>query len=77
MLALEAAVRDRLAQFLAAGVAPNPRRVGKALEGRLKGFWRYKIGDYRIMCRIEDEHLKVVIVAVGHRDHIYKGVRLD
>lgn len=73
MLALEAVVRDRLVCFLAAGVARNPRRVGKALEGRLGGFWRYKIGLYRIMCRIEDEHLRIVVVAVGHRNDIYKS----
>jgi mRNA interferase RelE/StbE len=40
----------------------------------LRGFWRYKIGSYRIMCRIEDERFAVVVVAVGHRDHIYKGL---
>jgi mRNA interferase RelE/StbE len=73
MLALDAVVRDRLVRFLAAGVAQNPRRVGKALEGRLDGFWRYKIGVYRIMCRIEDEHLRLVVVAVGRRDHIYEA----
>ena len=72
MLALEGDVRERLDQFLATGVARNPRRVGKALDGKLKGFWRYRIGIYRILCRIEDERLRVVVVAVGHRDHIYR-----
>jgi|KBSSwiStaDraftv2_1062776.scaffolds.fasta_scaffold870500_2 mRNA interferase RelE/StbE len=72
MLALEGDVRERLDQFLATGVAQNPRRVGKALDGKLKGFWRYRIGIYRILCRIEDERLRVVVVAVGHRDHIYR-----
>ena len=72
MLALEGDVRERLDQFLATGVAQNPRRVGKALDGKLKGFWRYRIGTYRILCRIEDERLRVVVVAVGHRDHIYR-----
>jgi mRNA interferase RelE/StbE len=74
MLALDPVIRDRLDRFLEAGVTRNPRRVGKALEGRLKGFWRYKIGPYRIMCRIEDERFAVVVVAVDHRDHIYKGL---
>jgi hypothetical protein len=55
MLALEGDVRERLDEFLATGVAQNPRRVGKALDGKLKGFWRYRIGIYRILCRIEDE----------------------
>lgn len=73
MLALEADVRARLGQFLATGVAKNPRRIGKALDGKLKGFWRYRIGTYRILCRIEDARLRVVVVAVGHRDQIYRG----
>ena len=72
MLALEGDVRERLDEFLATGVAQNPRRVGKALDGKLKGFWRCRIGIYRILCRIEDERLRVVVVAVGHRDHIYR-----
>jgi mRNA interferase RelE/StbE len=72
MLALEGDVRERLDRFFATGVAQNPRRVGKALDGKLKGFWRYRIGIYRILCRIEDERLRVVVVAVGHRDHIYR-----
>jgi len=71
MLALDPAMRDRLDRFLAAGVAKNPRRIGKALQGKLAGFWRYKIGEYRIMCRIDDERHAVVVVAVGHREMIY------
>lgn len=73
MLALDSVVRDRVFRFLSTGVTRNPRRVGRALEGRLKGFWRYKIGSYRVLCRIEDVRFAVVVVAVGHRDHIYKG----
>lgn len=71
MLALDPVIRDRIDRFLSTGVAPDPRRVGKALSGRLKGFWRYKLGAYRIMCRIEDERFTIVVVAAGHRDHIY------
>jgi mRNA interferase RelE/StbE len=71
MLALDPVVRDRIDRFLAIGVAQAPRRVGKALGGRLKGFWRYKLRPYRVMCRIEDERFTVVVVAAGHRDHIY------
>ena len=71
MLALDPVIRDRLDRFLTVSVAKNPRRIGKDLQGKLAGFWRYKIGDYRIMCRIEDERLAVVVVAVGHRITIY------
>jgi mRNA interferase RelE/StbE len=72
-LDLDPVVRDRLDRFLATGVARNPRRIGKALQGPLKGYWRYRLGHYRIICRIEDDTRRVVVVAVGHRERIYKG----
>ena len=74
MLALDPVIRDRIDRFLSAALARDPQRIGKPLEGRLKGFWRYKIGAYRIICRIEKERLAVVILAIGHRDGIYKGL---
>jgi len=74
MLALDPVIRDRIDRFLSVGVARDPQRIGKPLEGRLTGFWRYKIGTYRITCRIEKERLAVVILAIGHRDDIYKAL---
>jgi mRNA interferase RelE/StbE len=74
MLALDPVFRDRIDHFLSVGVARDPQCVGKPLDGRLKGFWRYKLGTYRIICRIEKERLAVVILAIGHRDDIYKGL---
>jgi mRNA interferase RelE/StbE len=71
MLALDPVIRDRLDVFLSTSAAANPRRIGKALQGRLTGFWRYKIGEYRILCRIEDRRSTIVVVAVGHRGNIY------
>jgi mRNA interferase RelE/StbE len=50
----------------------DPRQLGAALTGNLKGLWRYRIGDYRIICRIEDRALIVVVVIVGHRRDIYE-----
>lgn len=43
---------------------------GKALKGNLKNQWRYKVGDYRILCNIEDDKL-ILIINVGHRKEIY------
>lgn len=45
-------------------LADHPRRHGHALTGRFGGLWRYRVGDYRIVCRIEDERL--VVLVVGH-----------
>lgn len=49
----------------------DPRSKGKMLVGDLKGFWRYRVGDYRLICRIHDEELEILVVEVGHRKEIY------
>ena len=49
----------------------NPRRTGKALQGNHVGEWRYRVGDYRILARIEDEVVTIYIIEVGHRSKVY------
>jgi mRNA interferase RelE/StbE len=49
----------------------NPRSRGKALVGDRKGLWRYRLGDYRAICKIEDDQMIIVAVALGHRKNIY------
>jgi mRNA interferase RelE/StbE len=50
----------------------SPRRFGKALKADLSGLWRYRVGDYRILCQIQDQQLIVLVVAVGHRRQVYR-----
>lgn len=50
----------------------NPRFSGKALKGSLKDYWRYRVGQYRIIADIQDEKITIMIVAVGHRKDIYE-----
>ncbi|MDD2725327.1 MAG: type II toxin-antitoxin system RelE/ParE family toxin [Methylovulum sp.] len=50
----------------------NPRANGKALLGNLSGLWRYRVGDFRLLCRIEDNELVVLVIEIGHRKEIYK-----
>jgi mRNA interferase RelE/StbE len=50
----------------------NPRSRGKGLKHNLSGLWRYRVGDYRIICDIEDEVLVVLVVDVSHRRNAYK-----
>ena len=50
----------------------NPKNHGKALVGNHKGKWRYRIGNYRVICVIEQEQLIVLSLEVGHRNKIYK-----
>lgn len=49
----------------------NPRHFGEALKGDLAGLWRYRVGDYRIICEIQEARLVVLALAVGHRREVY------
>ena len=49
----------------------DPRRRGKALVADLSGLWRYRVGAWRILCRIEDSRLLVLVVKLGHRSSVY------
>ncbi len=67
-------VARRILTFLNERIAPidNPRDIGEALKGsRLGEFWKYRVGDYRIISRIEDDVLCVLVVKIGHRSKIY------
>lgn len=67
--------QKRIIRFLRERVAnlDDPRGTGKALVGpTLSGLWRYRVGDYRILCRIEDEKICIVVVEIGHRREVYK-----
>lgn len=50
----------------------NPKKHGKALKGNLKNYWRYRVGNYRILADIDDNQIKIIIVNIGHRKDIYK-----
>lgn len=49
----------------------DPRSRGKGLTGELAGYWRYRIGDYRVLVEIRDERLVIVAITLGHRSDIY------
>jgi len=49
----------------------NPRVHGKALTGDQKGYWRYRVGTYRIIADIDDKCIRIVIINIGHRRDIY------
>ena len=49
----------------------DPRRHGKALTANRSGQWRYRIGDYRIICEIDDGKLIIMALSIGHRRNIY------
>ena len=51
---------------------PNPRARGEALKGPFAEFWRYRVGDYRLICRIQDDLLVVLVVKIAHRSEVYR-----
>jgi len=66
----QAAILD----YLEDRIAPleDPRRCGKPLVGDRKGLWRYRVGDYRILCELRDVELIVLVVTIGHRRQVYR-----
>jgi len=52
--------------------AENPREFGKPLRMNLAGLWRYRVGDYRLICRIEENRLVVLVLKIGHRRDVYE-----
>lgn len=69
---LDRQVARAIVRFMAERVqgAESPRSVGRPLRG--EGLWRYRVGDYRVLCRIHDEVMVVLVVEVGHRRDIYR-----
>jgi mRNA interferase RelE/StbE len=52
--------------------AENPRQWGKPLHGDKRGLWRYRIGDFRLICDIQDERITVLVLEVAHRKDVYR-----
>lgn len=71
-LKLDKPIQKQIQKFiLKLQTLENPRERGKALVGNLIGFWRYRVGDYRLLCRILDQELIISVVEIGHRREIY------
>lgn len=72
---LDRPVAQRILRFLYERVAPldDPRSIGEALQGsKLGEFWKYRVGDYRIISRIEDGRLCILVVRIGNRRDVYR-----
>jgi mRNA interferase RelE/StbE len=65
--------RDRIWDFIKNKLPnmQNPRTTGKALQGEFKGLWRYRVGDYRLICEIRENELVILVLEIGHRKNIY------
>jgi len=72
---LDATTRERLIRFMLERLAKleDPRSIGEALKGERYGeLWRYRVGDYRMICRIEDQAVIILVLKIGHRREVYK-----
>lgn len=70
---LDFPVQKRIAKFIdSLQELENPRIKGKSLAGNLSGFWRYRIGDYRIICDIVDIEITIYILDISHKSKSYK-----
>ncbi len=69
---LDKTVQKRIFKYLnKLTTVENPRLFGKALQGDLQGLWRYRVGDYRLICQILDAEITILVIKVGHRKNIY------
>jgi len=72
---LDHQVKIRITRFLYERVAKldDPRSLGEALKGSELGeFWKYRVGDFRIIARIEDQQLLILVVRIGNRREVYR-----
>jgi mRNA interferase RelE/StbE len=72
---LDKQVARRILKFLYERVArlDDPRAIGQALQGpKFGALWKYRVGDWRIICKIEDERVTVLVLRIGHRSKAYK-----
>jgi mRNA interferase RelE/StbE len=68
-------VARRILTFLHKRVAPldNPRSIGEALKGsKLGEFWKYRVGDWRIIASIEDSSVRILVIRIGNRKDVYR-----
>jgi len=72
---LDPQTRLRIRHFLEQRLVglDGPRQVGEALQGtKLGDFWRYRVGDYRIVCELQDQKLVVLVIEIAHRRDVYR-----
>jgi mRNA interferase RelE/StbE len=64
----------RIVDFMDERIAPSDdaRELGKALKGSLGDLWRYRVGDYRVLCDIQDGVMTVLVLQVGNRGEVYR-----
>ena len=70
---LDKPIANRILKFLRGRIEKldNPRKIGERLQGSLGDFWKYRVGDYRVICSLQDDKLVVWVIRIGHRSEVY------
>lgn len=75
LVGLGSNAEKQIAKFMRQRISnlDDPRSIGEPLKGsRFAGLWRYRSGDYRILCEIQDKKITILVVLIGHRREVYK-----
>ena len=77
ILAFDKPVRTRILTYMRERVAPSedPKLLAESLSGEFRGLWRFRVGDYRVICDLQQDVRVVEVQDVGHRSRIYKSRR--
>jgi mRNA interferase RelE/StbE len=72
---LDSPIQKEILNYLRVRIAESnsPRLFGQSLTGNKAGLWRYRVGNYRLICRLEDHALVVFVIGVGHRKEVYEA----
>lgn len=70
---LDKTIQKKILAYLKEKIAlqQNPRLFGKGLQGDKQGLWRYRVGDYRVICKILDDELVILVIKTAHRKNVY------
>ena len=68
---LDRPTQKRIINKIENHLAKDPQHLGKVLTGQFKGFWRYRVGDFRIIYKIAESEILIIVSRIGHRKNIY------
>ncbi len=72
---LDSSIQKEILRYLRTRIegVKDPRVLGKSLSGNKIGLWGYRIGNYRLVCKIENNEFIVLVIGIGHRKEIYEN----
>ncbi|MBN2492995.1 MAG: type II toxin-antitoxin system RelE/ParE family toxin [Deltaproteobacteria bacterium] len=66
--------QERIVSFLRTRLEPleDQRSIGQPLKGHLRQLWKYRLGDFRLICDIQDDVIRILVLRIGHRREVYR-----